>query len=151
MVNASPTRGPTAESGCGTNIAVMEIERMGIERIDIPVSFEAWGGLGAGAGMISSTEEGLAVETQVKDDVVGLVKTDVNLRVFDYSDLIGFDVDVPRLPKTKLKLTLRFRSLKALEGLPGTSGSELKVRADRDLDDKAREISARVRDRSGAE
>ena len=109
-----------------------------------PVPFvtdKAFGGLAEVNGQMRFENDELVLEFQVKDAILGAVKSAVKELAIPLEDIHDLVFEKGWFRR---RLTLRTRSMAALEGLPGAEGSELVVKVAKQDAQAAKELASHL-------
>jgi hypothetical protein len=103
---------------------------------------EAYQGLAQANGILAVKEEGLLVEFEVKDSLVGVIKSGVKSVMIPYEEVISVEV---KSNIFRSKMTIQVGQLGLLEGLPNTERGELKIAFRKKDKAMALDIESRIR------
>src|SRR5262245_18395229 len=103
---------------------------------------DVYEGLAAAHGVAKSTEAGLTLEFQVKDGLVGLVKSRVNVVPIPLNELVSIELKEGWFIK---RLFIRARSLATLASVPGHESGHIVLRIARKDLRLAREMVSMLR------
>lgn len=93
------------------------------ESVSVPFTIpHLYGGLGEGSGIATAGRDGLSLEFETKDAVLGMMKSGVRDVTLALGDLVSVKLDKSW---TNTKIVVRARSMKALADVPGSEGGEV--------------------------
>lgn len=99
----------------------------------------AFGGFADCGGIAQASDEGLRLEFQSQDGIFGVIRSGVKNKALLWEELQALDY---RGGLFRGKLVLTARSLRSLDGLPGTENASLTLRVARKDRAQARELAA---------
>ena len=96
-----------------------------LESISLPFSIpNVYQGLAEAKGIVRTTEAGLSLEFEVKDGVVGLLKSGINEVRLDIDELSRVDLHTGWF---RTRLSIRTRSMTALSSIPGNEAGQIQL------------------------
>ena len=98
---------------------------MPIEDIHVPFTFTTvWGGFGKGGGVVRTEPNGLAIEYEIHDNIIGLIRTGVRKIQIPISEVGSVEVQNGMVFK---RLVIRTKSLGPLGDIPREIPTELSL------------------------
>lgn len=95
----------------------------------VPFSFpDVYQGFAEGGGIATATTAGLTLEFQVKDSLVGMIKSDIRRIAIPIGELHSIDL---KQSWFRNRLFIRVRNMTALDGVPGNSTGQVELRVAR--------------------
>ncbi|MCB1126287.1 MAG: hypothetical protein KDM81_07315 [Verrucomicrobiae bacterium] len=105
----------------------------------VPFSIpKAYGGFADCSGILKGSQEGLALEFQSQDGLVGIFRSGVRNKVLFWEELQALDY---RAGWFRTWLVISTASLKSLEGVPGVQNARLHLKVSRNDRPHARELA----------
>ena len=89
---------------------------------------DVYQGFAEGGGIATATTAGLTLEFQVKDSLVGMIKSDIRRIAIPIGELHSIDL---KQSWFRNRLFIRVRNMTALDGVPGNNTGQVELRVAR--------------------
>lgn len=109
--------------------------------ISVPFHFEVYEGFGHVAGILSTAKTGLSLQYEIRDALIGAIKTDLRKVFCSFADIAEVSVKAGWF---RTRIFIRLNSIEAVKDLPFTNAGELVLGVKRKHRDAAVELVSRM-------
>ncbi len=110
--------------------------------VSVPFFFDVYEGFGQVAGILSTTKTGLSLQYEIRDALIGTIKTDLRKIFCSYADIADLDVKAGWF---RTRIFIRLNTMESLKDIPMTHAGEMVLSVKRKHREAAVELVSRAK------